>query len=217
MNERLADAYSNALDTWQRERPSADGVSRPFLIAVPPAYTEAGVKLMIVGQQTLGWGEGIPDDAVSAPALMHAYVEFNLAERYRSTPFWQAAEQVYHALNPSGPARGFLWSNLVKVDQNGGRPSSTVEGAVSRLGLLPTELGITRPDVVVFFTGPAYDDRIRSSFPGVAFVARSRSVSQLSHSLLPRLTFRTYHPKYLRLAKLWADLDLVRDCCTIPD
>lgn len=76
-----------------------------------------------------------------------------------------------------------------------------------RLGLLPHEVNIIRPDVAVFFTGSRYDGRLRETFPGVVFHRVSRLVSRLEHPQLPLHSYRTSHPKYLRLSGNWSVLE----------
>ena len=73
---------------------------------------------------------------------------------------------MFRSVNPDGPERAFLWSNLVRVDQHCRRPCAEVENAVSELGLLNRELDILEPDAAVFFTGPHYDDPPSPNVPG---------------------------------------------------
>ena len=175
------------------------------MIDVPDAYHEATVKLMVVGQQTYGWehpGAGIE-------GLLAEYRRFEMGYGMRS-PFWQAAYEIYNCLNPDGPPRGFLWSNLIKVDVNKKAPSPKLEELISSTCLLQYELCITKPDVVVFLTGPWYDERLKATFPCVKFqqvkdfhpdcLAR---LNHLNHDKENRKAFRLYHPAYLRRSKQW--------------
>src|SRR5438270_12392410 len=117
------------------------------------------------------------------------------------TAFWQAADGLYRVLNPQAAHRGFLWNNLVKVAQDGKRPEPQVEEAICKLDLVPREIAITKPKVVVFFAGGHWE-RLINTFPGV--VCRPTAVyavNQLEHPKLPACTFQTYHPQYLRRHK----------------
>lgn len=183
---------------------SYDGLSRPLFLHVPEAYHQAPIKLMVVGQQTYGWGEQGMD---RVDALIALYQDFDLGRRYTRSPFWQAAHKLCRDLNPGGPEYAFLWSNLVKVDQWRDRPSLEVEASVSQCGLLQQEIAITTPDAVVFFTGPQYDARLKSSFPSVEYEAVSSKITRLKHSGLPVSSFKTYHPNYLRRSRRWSVLD----------
>ena len=97
--------------------------------------------------------------------------------------------------------------HLVRVDQRRDRPSQKVEMSVSQLGLLSQEIAITNPDAVVFFTGPHYDARLRSSFPSVEYQAVSPTLARLKHYGLPVSAFKTYHPNYLRRSRQWSVLE----------
>ena len=204
INDRLRTEYKAALGVNELV-PNTGRQSGPQLLCVPDAYMECRVKLMIVGQEPYGWYEGKFAAPYDVSELMKAYAEFGLGVQWRGTPFWQAAHQVYRGLNPDGPPDAFLWSNLVKLDVGGRRPGEDLTSNVLGLRLLQHELTITQPDVVVFFTGPTYDRFLSKSFPNTT---RSEIVPGLNHvhddsGVLPPRTFRTYHPRYLRMARRW--------------
>jgi len=209
--EELIQAYRNALPSIEQISAQNDGVSGPLLMKVPEAYRCAGVRLLIVGQQTYGW----PSVTVGLDELLRTYVAFDLGSEYYSSPFWQASHQVFRAVNPDGPDRAFLWSNLVRVDQYGKRPSAEIEDVVSGLGLLNREFQILKPDAAVFFTGPYYDERLRQTFPGVRYHDLDHDVVRLEHEELPAMSFRTYHPRYLWLGRKRAALTSIADAIRV--
>jgi len=165
-----------------------------------PQYFEVSRRLLIVGQQTAGWDTCWDQRATGAVTrLMKCYRDFHLAEAYLPTPFWGAAWQLFRRLNPAGPNYGFLWTNLIKVDQDRRRPDRRIRELVATgFRVLAEEVNITKPDVIVFLTGPNYDYSIRLAFPGVAF----HPVNDLPERLLAKLdkpadcrhAYRIYHP-----------------------
>lgn len=206
VNEQLLRLYESVFPRFAALKAGIRDVSWPLLLEVPARYSSLRRKLMIVGQETRGWGRGeMPDVA----GVVAEYRGFDLARHYRRTPFWVAAHRVAQALNPEGPARSFLWSNLVKASQSKTRPCPAVEQAVCSLGLLPAEIEITRPEVVVFFTGRRYDGRLRETFPGASLERLSPFVCRVTHAGLPFHSYRTYHPAYLRRSRNWGVLDEV--------
>jgi hypothetical protein len=215
MNRRLHGIYEDAVAAWTRDLSTVAGVSRPLLMYVPESYAKTAVKLMVVGQETYGWGdpETRPETNTvveynTVDALVGLYRGFDLARHYRRRSyFWRAAHRLYRELNPGGEEHAFVWSNLVKVDQNKRRPEFAVEEAICRLGLLEKEIEITKPDVVIFFTGPTRDERLRSTFPDVVYEELFPGVVQLRHSALPARSYRTYHPSYLKRSRRWGDLE----------
>lgn len=161
MNRRLLQVYSRVLgeDIWNQLAGEQD-LHGPLLIEVPAAYHTAKVKLMVVGQQTAGWGHPAEH---SIEDLLDQYRRF-MGSLPRQSPFWQAADSIYSCLNPDGPPGGFLWSNLIKVDVRTKRPRPELEDLICSTGLLQHEISITQPDAIVFFTGPCYDQRLRATF-----------------------------------------------------
>lgn len=196
-NAKLRKVYEEAFPSLIQASTMQSGVSGPLLIDLPPAYEEAKVKLLCVGQQTNGWFE--IDRGIDG--LLKGYREFDLGRNYTPSPFWQACHRLSRSLNPDGPGFSFAWSNLVRVDQDQMRPSRDIEEAVSTVKLLQKEIAVLEPHVVVFFTGPYYDARLRESFPGIRLTADSPWVTSLTHPLLPSACYRTYHPHYLWRAR----------------
>jgi hypothetical protein len=204
LNEGLLALYEAAFPALMAIRSSGQDVSWPLFVEPPTGYEVAPVRLLIIGQQTNGWGSGEPS---SCAEVVNLYRGFDLGRHYRPTPFWQAAHRLYNLLCPAGPERAFVWSNLIKVCQHRTRPLPAVEDAVCRLAVLTGEVGVMRPNVAVFFTGSSYDGRLRETFPGIGFHRVSRLVSRLEHGGLPYHSYRTAHPKYLRLSGNWSVLD----------
>jgi hypothetical protein len=183
-------------------KPVELGLSNPLLMDLPDDWVNIRPKVMIIGQQTYGWGsfgEGYGDDLIAG--LMLDYAEFHLGRFYRPTPFWQAAYVVHMSINSPVRPFGFAWTNLVKIDQHASRPSAEIEELVGRhFPVVPHELEIARPDIVVFFTGPYYDERLRRTFAGACLetiAADTPELARVKHEKLPARSFRTYHPGYL--------------------
>jgi hypothetical protein len=213
-NEALGRTYRDRIGALIDALGAVAGVSNPHLITAPPEYAKADVRLMVIGQQTFGYVGQLGQDLGADPVgrLMDVYTDFRLGEHYRTSPFWAAAHQVYAHLNPKGPPAGFIWSNLIKVDQYGNRPDPAVEEECCDLfGVLTDEIALLQPDVVLFFTGPQYDQRLLTTFAGAKLLEVGthplRELARVEHPWLPAWTFRTYHPAYLRRRGLWHLLD----------
>jgi hypothetical protein len=199
-NTRLRELY---LDRWAALEgivASGEDVSAPFLPWVHPDYDRAAVRLVVVGKETNGWGDHplagrSPAEAVET--LMGEYRDFALGTRYQgAVAYWTPVHELYQALNPNGATRGFVALNASVVDQGGDTPNPELQAAIIGTGLLPEEIRILEPDVVVFHTGPAYETWLDGWFPGLHREGDSM-LAQLTAPGLPALTFRTYHPRYL--------------------
>ena len=94
MNRKLLEMYSKILDNdiWSRLSKEQD-LAGPLLIDVPDAYHEAKVKLLVVGQQTDGWGH--PEDGIEG--LLAEYRRFEMGKGMRS-PYSSPFSKRFHRL-----------------------------------------------------------------------------------------------------------------------
>lgn len=179
-------------------------LSEPLFIAVPEAYERAGLRLVIVGQQTCSWYGGLGEHDVAG--VLDCYRRFDLGGHGPHSPFWDHVHRLQRLLSPLVPEKGFVWANLVPCDQNRGRPVDCVLDALLSPQVFRREVRILAPDAVVFFTGPQYDAVLSRVFPGLRLEAEhgfgGKLLSRVVHPELPPASFRTFHPKYLRLRRL---------------
>jgi hypothetical protein len=118
------------------------------------------------------------------------------------TPFWSFGYALDKKLNPDGPGRSFIWSNISRIGKAGkaGRVPNEELSFWCEHRLLAAEVKLLSPKLVVFVTGPKYDELLKREFPGIELplLSLSKPISELSHPELPDLTFRSYHPAYMR-------------------
>lgn len=199
-NRQLLEMYESQ---WHRMNEVSsrcnEEMSGPFLAAPREAYWSAKRKAVFVGQETNGWSS--EDDAA---AQMETYERFNLGEAYYSSPFWNVIRKFEAAL--VGSTYSSVWLNLNRFDENDGSTSGANRLILSELDfLLKSELQILGPDIVIFFTGPDYDERLENLLGASVCQVGSFPLRQLCRFTTPgskAIMFRTYHPKYLRLSKL---------------
>jgi hypothetical protein len=204
-------------------------LSPPLLLFPTERWKDAGVKVLIVGQETLGWDffagsyfdwpypeiSSFVDFLTvdnSVEAMMHGYKVFEFSRyqpnNYRS-PFWRAYRQIRRNFDSEvdGLNTAVLWTNLFRMSLDGG--SVVNNGTIEEIkciqratfGLLRSEIEILKPNVVLFFTGPYYNDTLYAEFVDLQLVDFSghdlSRTSWLQHPLLPNNSLRTYHPGYL--------------------
>lgn len=175
-----------------------EGLSGPTLMYITDKYYKSPTKLMIIGQQTFGWPVG------DIEKLMNFYREFNFGEKYYSSPFWNITKKVTEIIGISRDA--IAWTNLVKCDLNETRPSQCIEDLIQgSFPVLEKEIEILSPDIIIFFTGNRYDQRILSSLSESSLATvdnyEMKLLTRVVTPSLPFKSFRTYHPKYLRMSK----------------
>lgn len=235
MQEELNREYSmfkkgSGLAQILRER-----LSPPLLLNVPEAWELSTKRILVVGQETLGWGfkageyyawpyESILsfDDFLnvenSVEALIHGYVCFEFArhqpDNYNS-PFWRAYRQVRELIKEDvdGNNTAVLWTNLFRMSLDGGSVvKNGTESEVAQISayiknILLNEISILKPNSVIFFTGPDYNQALLNEFDQCEFNPFGNyDVSQTSyvkHPCLPKRSIRTYHPGYLARSEQW--------------
>jgi hypothetical protein len=198
MHQRLKAAYQKYKEQVQIPDALSKRLSPPLLIQISQSWIDSHQRVLIIGQETLGWrfqeGEyyawpyqeihNLSDfkaNEDSVEALLHGYREFEFAlhqpENYRS-PFWQAYRQtrLSNGCQIDGFETSVLWSNLFRSSLDGGsvvrngtlEEIETIRDSASEL--LRTEIGILQPTAIIFFTGPVYNDHLYAQLPGCKLI-----------------------------------------------
>jgi hypothetical protein len=163
-NADLAALYSHHWPELRRIMKTDERLSLPYLAWVHPDYELVKVRLVVVGKETSkGWAKQhrdrilgmTPDQAamkLTGPeVLRQVYKEFKLGKEYRGkASFWTPVHELYRRLNPNGPEFGFVALNASKMDLLGRTPGEQVRSDLIATGLLPAEIRILDPHVVVF-------------------------------------------------------------------
>jgi hypothetical protein len=205
LDAKLEELYRRNWKRWCTGIPKGCGLSNLLLAVVPSEYEESPIRLVVIGQETHGWWEGGWDkkrDGDRIDWLRRKYRDFDRG-RHHHSPFFQAASEVQHRLNPFSDPFGFVWLNLYICDQNRGLAKEPAAESLRKMSVLREEIAILRPDAVIFFAGRAYEYVIKHEhyFPDAEFRPHSRVWKEVKASALPETTAKTYHPKYLRLSK----------------
>lgn len=210
--------YEAFINKLRDDRGGQEGVmfrelSAPFLIKVIDDYESAEPRIAIVGQETYGWmglqlssfleSRGI-DDALDE------YEKFDFGASWYASPFWKRFREVgRRLLGARYTTRAVAWMNLFKfnhdVDESNVCPMVYSPHLASVLrfqsDIFSKEVHQLAPRVLIFFTGPIYDQIINRFYPGCRFEPlggyNERQVARVRHDGLPELTFRTYHPGYI--------------------
>ncbi|KIL46720.1 hypothetical protein KP77_28470 [Jeotgalibacillus alimentarius] len=210
MNARLKDLYESHWDHLEHsintlahhEKPT-----HPLLIQFrdEEAYINADQRIMIVGKETNDWEGQFGQHSLSK--LQETYMQFlhNQTTRAKQTLFWRYTNELITQL--SGPDHlntAVVWNNIYKLGLAGGRgePSNKIKKInFETFNVFEEELKIIQPDMIIFLTGPVYDEALRTYLPGIEFVqvedVDKRKLAQCIHPSLPHHTYRTYHPQYL--------------------
>jgi len=188
----LKDLYSKFRNKVSIPHQLSERLSPPLLLYPTERWKNAPVKVLIVGQETLGWDFEAgsyfdwPYPSIcsftdflgvqnSVDALIYGYKAFEFSRyqplNYRS-PFWRAYRQIRRNFDDEvdGFKTAVLWTNLFRMSLDGG---SVIKGGTAEeikcicqatQGLLRSEIEILKPDVTLFFTGPDYNETLYSEF-----------------------------------------------------
>lgn len=161
-------------------------------------YWSQPIKLFIVGQETYGWNCDYNDIS----SQQKTYRNFNMGERYHSSPFWNITRKLERLIGIG--AYSCAWSNLNRYDYDGGAPTPEFAVKLSVLDyLLREEVQIIKPDICLFYTNRKYDNRLRAQYEGLTFEKVSglpfKHFCRLVHPDLPIHSYRTPHPKTIRI------------------
>ncbi|MDR6232665.1 hypothetical protein Q3H58_005073 [Pseudomonas psychrotolerans] len=201
MQDLLKAIYEDYKQRVSSEIQDLSVISPPLLLSVPEKWTKSKTRILIVGQETLGWdfSDGSyypwPHSPItnfeqfalyprSVSALMQGYVEFEFSRFQRenvNSPYWRAYRHIRQAMGEE--AFGFdscvLTTNLFRMAFENGSAvyNGTKEQAeeMNRLSgtLLVEEISILEPTAVIFFTGPRYESYLMSQFTDMEFSAIS--------------------------------------------
>lgn len=206
LNSKLEKLYLSKADNLSKmydelQQLNQNDYSAPLLLHVwEKDYLDAPVKLMIIGQETNGWGDAGSDDVHSG---MKRYEDFNMGRHYNS-PFWLWARTINSMFGNPCSNNCFIWNNILKFgkESDKGYPDWHVTNLENKyFNVIADEISILKPDVCIFLTGPSYDSEIKSKFPDVEILNSGgykdiKEVAQLKSRHLPQHSYRTYHPGY---------------------
>ena len=179
------------------------------LVCVPHNYEKMKYKILIVGQENNGWGyETEPKKS------MLFTLEFQSNKFYDNAPFfsfpYSFCESINDCDNEKYSKKSYLaWVNLreFSFETSSRKPLNEKAQNIidNEFDILEEEIKIINPDIVLFLTGPNYDNYIVNQLKGVEFKTvenyHIRQFARVEHEALPKNSFRIYHPNRIRFIK----------------
>jgi hypothetical protein len=212
MNEQLLKLYSSK---WRGLSAAITTILEDDILDIKPAnplllyikkeedYKTADIRLMVFGQETNGWY----DEGANMEAVRGNYDNFFNGEKCwgYGGQFWNGVSRFLSSLQSKYPDKRIraIWNNIVKIgkqSEKGFPPDYIYEIEREFFHVIPDELQILKPNVVLFLTGPNYDSIIADNFGELKHEALTifpeRELSEVSLDGVD-FAFRTYHPNYL--------------------
>jgi hypothetical protein len=217
-NTRLQEAYEKILPLWKTTFAKEAGLSRrlsiPCFLDVQPQYFAAVTRIVFVGQETHGWWteSGGAAPSLTVPEITDFYRKMRpeLLRKYRS-PYWQAVRKVATQLAIAEPESSVVFSNIFPCDVDKRQAPQELLKAFRLWRVLPDELEILRPEYVIFFCGPIYSWNLQCFFKSPLLGKLYTATPVLSYIPVDVTWkgFVSFHPNYLRRARLWRALDQI--------
>jgi hypothetical protein len=157
---------------------------------------------MVFGQETKDWKDA---PGKSVEYLCDVYHRFFNENHGKPSQFWNGFARFKAILGAKYPDKKirYVWNDIIKIGKNGvqGRPPQNIYNAERQFfHVIPDEVKILKPDIILFLTGPNYNDAVRDNFDEISYSpVPPYSERQLVKASIPsiRFAFRTYHPRYL--------------------
>lgn len=224
LNDRLGEIYQEYYGSLLTNKELLLGVnpnvSSPLLMNVFEDYLSSQKKILIVGQETHTWCGVLGSHDMNN--LLNDYKEFELGQkvyldedisRVLASPFWNFSRRFFVNANfdenyrtkENRMKKGFLWTNISKIDVGGNTPSNDINSLnTDGFKLLRKEVEILNPDVVLFMTGDKYYEEIKEhlNLKFVSIFATEDNSTAIRHQknnddIFPKHTYQINHPRYL--------------------
>lgn len=197
--------------------------SKPFTYGVSKEYMTAAFKLMVIGQEAAGFSAYNEPTDWDIPRTQQWVVDYTRRQLWgiragdakkgktNPSPFWDFLRKLNeNGLTPS-------WNNIDKVyqkkSQNNGEKVIRLtdaqrkkfnEAVCDGRTLLQREIEISKPDAIIFVTGPYYRVSMETALGGVSLGDKVPTPGRIwtdisSKAGLGIPCLWTYHPRYLRL------------------
>ena len=218
INDQLVKLYEKEISILKNSNIKSWDFDGPLLMHCwEKEYLQSEFKILFFGREPNGW---MGDLVLNTSDCINKYKDFGLCENGRYTTFWQ---YIYHTKNILMPQsitqKNFLWSNVSKFSKLNGKSIDldSYKFFCDNFQILETELKILKPDVIIFFTGESWDDKIRYQinseiqFKSVKDEIPISKLSRVQSEILPYNTYRVDHPTTLQLQKNWNYMEIIME------
>ncbi|CUV66283.1 conserved hypothetical protein [Sulfurovum sp. enrichment culture clone C5] len=209
INKKLQARYEDIWKKLKATQPSAiESLPTPLFLEVPQTYCDAKYKIMIFGQETHEWGNFSEHNLDGLIKQYHEFYENNVSfskdKSQYNVIFFRAFKKIKKLLDKKFGEENseVIWNNIVKIGKYEGKnlPSEEIMKWQEPLyeSMIKFEVELLKPDIIIFFTGPNYDQYIKKAFGDISYEPiQDYKIVFIQSSNLPKNSIRTYHPGYL--------------------
>lgn len=201
------DLSTNLIDILNDEK-QTQKPTNPLLINLNESlYQDSDIKVLIFGQETNDWENDFNGSTAQPLATYEVFYNSGKCFKTHGGHFWNGYNKFLKSLNEKFEDKKVcaVWNNVIKVGVSGtgnNKPNKNIYNVEKEnFNIMADEINILNPDIILFLSGPDYDNEIRNALPGVEFNKINdeftvRQLSKLSYKNHKNI-YRTYHPNYL--------------------
>ncbi len=211
-------SYNDKDEEGNENDDSEDDATHPLLIKVNGNFPFAKSRIMFFGKETNTWYKEFVENS-SIDNILKGYDEFYLKKGFETynSPFWH----YFKALIDRFEDVEFFWNNLLKIGKNSsGTPQrGLINETEKHFNVIMDEICILKPSLLLFFTGPLYDQYIKRfigefKIKEVVGFCKNEFCEIIFVDNPDLKAFRTYHPQYLNMIKRKRELENKQDITT---
>lgn len=212
MNQKLNELYKSKWDLLKekfdiilKDDNLITKPAKPLLLYIDNEYQNADIRLLVFGQETNQWCPEILD--MDIDKIQSGYDSwFNGGECWTYGKFYKGIENFIKLLQEKYPNKKIktVWNNTIKIgirDGKGCPPDYIYHLERKFFNVTAQELEILQPNLVLFFSGPNYDEILKNNFNELEFDTflkfSGRQISKVKINNV-KFSYRTYHPNYFR-------------------
>lgn len=219
INNRLFELYNREIKNLSEKKSLPENIDGPNLMYCwEDDYLNSEYKILFLGRESNGWLGYLN---LEVEECINKYKDFEFCEKGNFTTFWQYIYDTKNILMPDTIGqKNFLWSNVSKfskADEGTAIDLDDFKYLADNFNVIENEIKITKPDVIIFFTGHSWDFKIqyqikdRIEFQSLSDQIEISELARLKSNFFPYHTYRVDHPITLQVQKKWNYMELIMD------
>lgn len=216
MNTELLNLYNREITKLEKSNLKSHDFDGPLLMSCwEEEYLNSEYKMLFFGRESNGWHGDLIFDVNES---IKKYVDFELCKNGKNTTFWQYIYDTKNILMPKTIGqKNFLWSNVSKFSNLDGTAihRDDFNFFCDNFNVMQSEIEISKPDVIIFFSGNTWDEKIQYQIKDRIYFEQVNSnipvseLSRLASVSFPYHTYRVDHPITLQTQKKWNYMELI--------
>lgn len=205
VNKSLYEVYGSYWGNYLNNIQGKADDAYPYLTVASDSYSAADRKVILYGQETMSWGGEFYEhpEYGTLKNTMSLYDIFVNERGGYNSPYWNFINNLKRQAESNV---GFIVSNIVRIGKKyeAGCDERINSLATKYFDVARQEYEILNPNIMLFLTGPEYDERIKATFGNFTLetISENYSTRAFAKIIFEDKTlppgFRCYHPGYIQ-------------------